>query len=62
MKTKVKAKVINGDWEIKKYKLKKNVNTFVNAGKIGIKYCAKAFFSGVGFATVFIIKRKFRDF
>lgn len=60
-KPKVKVKVINADWEIRKYNAKKRLNEVLEFTGNGCKYCIKAFMTGAGFATVFIIKRKLRD-
>lgn len=37
-KKKVKAKVVNGDWEITKYKMRQNMNNTAKVLKSGSKY------------------------
>ena len=62
MKKRIKCKVVNADWEIRKFKLKRGLQEFSKNSKECAKFCAKAFFSGAGFATVFIIRSKLRNF
>lgn len=62
MKKKVKVEVVNADWEIRKFKIKKELSKISEVSGNGLKFCAKAFFSGAGFAAVFILRSKLRDF
>lgn len=55
MKKKVKAQIINGDWEIKKYKIKKEVKEFVKGSKDVLIITGKCFAIGVGIGTVILI-------
>lgn len=62
MTKKVKVEIVNADWEIRKFKIKRELKKASEVGKKSIKFCAKAFFSGAGFAVVFILRSKLRDF
>ena len=57
-KKRVRAQVINGDLEIKKYKVKKRIKEAKMYLKDNIESYAKCFVLGVGIAVVSIIKNK----
>ena len=57
-KKRVKAKVINGDLEIKKYKVKKGIKEVKMYLKDNFESYAKCFVLGAGIAVVFIIKNE----
>lgn len=57
-KKRAKVQVINGDWEIKKYKIKKRLNELKIIVKENAKPCAYCFMFGAGIATVYFIKEQ----
>lgn len=54
----VRVQVVNGDWEIRKYKIKERLNEFKVVVKENIKPCAYCFMFGVGVATVYYVKKQ----
>jgi len=57
-KKRVRAQVINGDLEIKKYKIRKQIKEIQKYVKDNAESYAKCLVLGAGIAVVFIIKNE----
>ena len=55
----VRAQIVNGDWEIKKYKIKKRCKEVGAVIKQNIKPCVYCFAIGAGAAVVYMIKDEY---
>ena len=56
MKKKVKAEVINADWEIKKYELRQKCKNFIQESKPIVVEGGKFLMLGIGIGTVYLVK------
>lgn len=58
MKKKVKAQVINADWEIKKYEMRQKVKKIIAGSKEYVEIGVKCFAFGAGVGLIVIVNDK----